>query len=127
MLHELLAEYLPKVERTIRSINQAYIERYSEEVLTPQRVNLRVRIRFNQGHLLEMHEAILVENGRLVHLDYRYHFQDNHNRLIFRYDGTPHFPDLPGFPHHRHLPDSVIPAVKPDIADAIQEAVDSIG
>nr|WP_253881088.1 MULTISPECIES: DUF6516 family protein [Microcystis] len=36
-------------------------------------------------------------------LDYRYHFQDEQNNLVFRYDSTPHFPNLSTFPHHKHL------------------------
>jgi Family of unknown function (DUF6516) len=44
----------------------------------------------------------------LPYIDYRYHFQDAQNNLIFRYDSTPHFPELHSFPHHKHLPDQVI-------------------
>jgi len=55
-------------------------------------------------------------------LDYRYHCQDEQNRLIFRYDSTPHFPDLPSFPHHKHLQDEVIASQKPDIYQVLQEA-----
>ena len=40
MLHELLAAYLERVERTIRKCRQVYAEHYVEEVLTPERINL---------------------------------------------------------------------------------------
>ena len=52
------------------------------------------------------------------------HFQDEKNRLIFRYDSTPHFPNLPNFPHHKHLPDEVISSQKPEIAQVLKEATD---
>jgi hypothetical protein len=42
--------------------------------------------------------------------------------VIFRYDSTPHFPDLPTFPHHKHLPHTVISADQPDIAHVFQAA-----
>ena len=58
-----------------------------EEVIT-ERVNLRIRLRFEQGHLLEINEAAIVEEDSLVLLDYRYHCQDGQNRLIFRYYST---------------------------------------
>ena len=122
MLHEILSDYLEKVTQAILQCSDAYVERYVEEILTPERVNLRIRLRFDQGHLLEINEAVVVEDNSLVSLDYRYHCQDENNRLIFRYDSTPHFPDLSSFPHHKHLPDTVIPSDKPEIDQLIKEA-----
>ena len=122
MLHEILSDYLEKVTQAILQCRDAYVERYVEEILTPERVNLRIRLRFDQGHLLEINEAVVVEDNSLVSLDYRYHCQDENNRLIFRYDSTPHFPDLSSFPHHKHLPDTVIPSDKPDIESLVEEA-----
>lgn len=122
MLPKLLADYLDRIEKAIVTLNDVYIERYEEEILTPQRVNLRVRVRFIKGHLLEINEAIVAEIDGLRWLDYRYHYQDEKNSLIFRYDSTPHFPDLPSFPHHKHLPEEVIASSKPDLFKVIKEA-----
>jgi hypothetical protein len=73
--------------------------------------------------LLEIHEAVIIDNQSLVHLDYRYHCQDEQNRLVFRYDCTPHFPDLASFPHHKHLPDAVIVSKRPEIGHVLQEVL----
>lgn len=105
------------------ALKDVYVERYVEEVLTPQRATLRIRVRFSEGQLLEINEAIVVEEEVLMWLDYRYHYQNQGNRLIFRYDSTPHFPDLPSFPHHKHLPDVVIACEKPDITEVLREAI----
>lgn len=69
---------------------------------------MRIRLRLNQTHLLEINEATTIADNQLEFLDYRYHFQDERNCLVFRYDSTPHFPNLSTFPHHKHLPDDVI-------------------
>ncbi len=124
MLHEILANYLDRVEQAVLSCSNAYVELYTEEILTPERANLRIRIRFNQGYLLEINEAAIVVEDRLSSLDYRYHYQDKQNCLIFRYDSTPHFPSLPSFPHHKHLPDTVIACEKPDIVQVLQEVME---
>ena len=124
MLHKTLDDYLARIDRAIMALEDAYIERYVEEVLTPKRATLRIRVRFTGGHLLEINEAIAVEADSLIWLDYRYHCQDEQNRLIFRYDSTPHFPDLSSFPHHKHLPDETIACLKPDISQVLQEAID---
>lgn len=127
MLHKVLAEYLDRVERAILQCHNAYVERYAEEILTSERAGLRIRIRFEQGHLLEINEAVVIVDDKLVPLDYRYHCQNEQNQLIFRYDSTPHFPDLPNFPHHKHLPNDVIASDQPDIEQVVREAIDASG
>lgn len=127
MLHEVLAAYLDRVERAILQCHNAYVERYTEEILTSERASLRIRLRFEQGHLLEINEAVVIVNDKLVPLDYRYHCQNEQNQVIFRYDNTPHFPDLPTFPHHKHLPNHVIASDKPDIEQVVREAMEASG
>lgn len=122
MPHELLSRYLGQVEAAVFQYPTAYVERYVAEILTPERANLRLRIRFESGCLLEINEAVVVVENQLTFLDYRYHCQDKNNQLLFRYDSTPHFPDLPTFPHHKHLPTDVIASEKPDITQVLQEA-----
>ena len=124
MSHDAIAAYLQRAERAVVGCQDAYVEHYLEESLTPERVNLRVRIRFNTGHLFEVSEAIIGDGDGLEFLDYRYHFQDENNNLIFRYDSTPHFPELSSFPHHKHLPAAVVPSDKPDIEQVFREIQD---
>ena len=122
MLHDLLSRYLEELEGAIRELEGAYVENYEEEILAANRANLRIRVRFQTGHLLELNEAAIVEAGHIRHLGYRYHFQDQENRLLFRYDNTPHFPDLNSFPDHKHLQNKVSPVEKPSILKVIEEA-----
>ncbi len=85
-------------------------------------MNLRIRVRFLSGYLLELNEAAIVEAGHIRHLGYRYHFQNSQNNLVFRYDNTPHFPEINSFPHHKHLKDNVVAVDKPSILKVIEEA-----
>jgi hypothetical protein len=121
MLHKKLENYLNAVESAILQCDNIYVERYTEEILTPERANLRIRLRFSQGYLLEIHEAVIINHQQLQHLDYRYHCQDAQNCLVFRYDCTPHFPNLVNFPHHKHLPDNVIDSERPEVSVVLQE------
>lgn len=122
MPHERLADYLAEIEGAVGTLVEGYVERYEEEILTPERVNLRLRIRFTSGYLLEVSEAVVVVGGALQTLGYRYHCQDGNQALAFRYDDTPHFPDLASYPHHKHLPDRVIVAAKPALMQVVAEA-----
>ncbi len=121
MLLEPLRKYLTEIESAVLLVEEAYIELYEEELLSPERINLRIRIRFNSGYLLELNEAVVIEYG-LEHLGYRYHFQNPENKLIFRYDNTPHFPNLETFPHHKHDMGTVSCSARPSIMDVLKEA-----
>ncbi|MFQ6113507.1 MAG: toxin TumE [bacterium] len=121
---DALTDYLAKVETSLQTLKNCHFEKYEEEILTPNRANLHVRVRFSKGHLLELNEAVIIDSGKLEHLSYRYHFQDENNTLIFRYDNTPHFPDIETFPYHKHLPNQVTSTKKPKIPDVLQEVKD---
>ena len=122
MLFDFLSQYLGDVEAAVRKLKGVYVERYEEEIVAANRVNLRIRVRFPSGYMLEVNEAVIGEAGHVRHLGYRYHFQDGQNNLVFRYDNTPHFPGLENFPHHKHLPDKVAAAEQPSILKVIEEA-----
>jgi len=83
MLLNHLSKYLESVERAIRKLEGAYVERYEEEILTVNRINLRIRIRFQTGHILELNEAIIGKKNQIMHIGYRYHFQDRNNSVVF--------------------------------------------
>ena len=55
-----MEDYLKEIELALLALNQVYVERYTEEILTPNRVNLRLRIRWYFGYLLEINEAVIV-------------------------------------------------------------------
>ena len=84
MLLNILSDYLNQIEQAVLMYSNVYVERYEEEILTPNRANIRIRLRFHQTHLLEINEAIVIADHQLQFLDYRYHFQNEHNHLIFR-------------------------------------------
>ena len=124
MSRKLIQAYLDETEELLLNCSNAYIEEYSAVILTTERANLRIRIGFAIRYLLAVSEAFVVVDNQIKYIDYRYHFQDEQNSLIFRYDSTPHFPNLSSFPHHKHLFDNVIACEKPHIADVLQEVME---
>jgi len=70
-----------------------------------------------------LNEAVIFQ-AKIEHLGYRYQFQDKNSDLVFRYDNTPHFPDLLNFPHHKHNPAGTEPSTSPSILAAIAEAAE---
>ena len=126
MSRDTLSGYIHEAREAARNCPNSSLERDEPELLHPTRANLRLRIRMDAGHLLEIGEALTVEDGSVAFLHYRYHFQDPNNVLIFRYDSSPHHRSLQTFPHHKHLPNAIMPSIKPTIQQVIQEALAAI-
>lgn len=127
MLHKLLQQYLDSVASEIDSLHSIYVEKYEEVILTPHRCNLRIRIRFVDQHLLEINEAAIIFNDRCQYLNYRYHFEDGHHTLIFRYDNSPHHQEVSSFPDHKHTINGVSETEKPSILELINEVKKILG
>src|SRR5919106_1722591 len=65
--------------------------------------HLRARLALADSSQLEFSEYVQRSpTGEIVVITYSYHWADTNNQLIKRWDNTPHFPDLPGFPDHIH-------------------------
>ena len=64
---------------------------------------LRARLALADGSQLEFSEYMQRSSaGEMVVITYSYHWVNANNQLIMRWDNTPHFPGLPGFPDHIH-------------------------
>ncbi|NUN65081.1 hypothetical protein HCU40_10020 [Pseudanabaena biceps] len=116
-------DYFDQVDRLLEAYPNVYVENYNATILSSERANLKLRLRFYFKYLFSISEALIVVDDQITVIDYRYHFQDGQNNLIFRYDNTPHFPNLSSFPHHKHLVDRAVSSDQPSIAMVIQEAI----
>jgi hypothetical protein len=82
---------------------------------------IRADIYFIDNSLLHFRE-LYVGRGKRQKQSYTYHYQRADGALIFRYDNSPHYPDLPTAPYHKHLADGkVVEANDPNIADILKE------
>lgn len=65
--------------------------------------HLRARLTLRDDSLLEFSEYVQRSpDGSIDVVTYSYHWTDAQGSLIRRWDNTPHFPTLPGAPHHVH-------------------------
>jgi len=116
-----LQDYLRQVREAIGTFPGAQVEGYRTELLTPSRANLRIRLRLPDDSFLEISEALVVQEGTLTWLSYRYHWQDATGRLILRYDNAPHHPEVESFPHHKHVEEKVAASERPALVKLIAE------
>jgi len=114
-------EYFDRVRQLFQNISDAQAERYEEHILSATRGNLRIRLRFSDKALLEISEAIVLVDRELRWLSYRYHYQDSSAELVFRYDNTPHHPEIATHPDHKHSGDQIVAGVHPSIEQLLEE------
>jgi Family of unknown function (DUF6516) len=119
---------------------EAYLDSIKERFVTDPIVTsfhvIRERSTWVDGHLrarLELADTSQLEfseymqrspTGEIVVITYSYHWADTNNQLIKRWDNTPHFPDLPGFPDHIH--DGATDQVKTGQSMSIFSVLDEI-
>ena len=112
---------LARLEDTLRSRSEIAIEDL-KTLSTDEHGNLDACVRFyDDSRLFVFEDSGYTEDGQIIQVEYSFHYQHADGILIFRYDNSPHFPDLPTFPAHKHTPDGVIPSVAPDLADVLRE------
>jgi Family of unknown function (DUF6516) len=119
---------------------KAYLEAIKERLVTDPMVTrfdvirerstlidgyLRARLELVDDSQLEFSEYMQRSpTGKIAVITYSYHWTDAANQLITRWDNTPHFPDLPGFPDHMH--DGATGEVRPGQPMSIFTALDAI-
>ncbi len=116
-----LQDYLRQVREVIATFPGAQVERHRAELLTTSRANLRIRLRLPDDSFLEISEALVVEEGAITWLSYRYHWQDASGRVILRYDNAPHHPEVESFPDHKHVENTVMASERPALPDLLAE------
>lgn len=97
------------------------MERFDARQLSALDGRIAGCLRFYDDSILEFREVFRVHNRGIRKIVYAYHYQWADGRRVFRYDNAPHFPDLPGFPEHKHEGDQVIPAPAPDLSEVLRE------
>jgi hypothetical protein len=65
--------------------------------------SLDLRLNFSEGHTFTASITIDVSDGDLTWVSYRFYLQDGAGRCVFRYDDSAHYPEMPTFPHHKHV------------------------
>jgi hypothetical protein len=122
-----LSHYLDRLYATIRSRHEIVVEGF--EIFDQSATALRtsevfMRLRFWDDSFLQVEEALVVRAFAIVKVRYNYHYQRADGTLVLRYDNAPHYPDLPGFPEHKHEGDDIVSAPAPDLSEVLREIDD---
>lgn len=98
-----IAEYLEAVAQRLLADQIVSSFQIVRERATPIDGHLRARLVLSDGSRLEFSEYVQrTLDDRIQVVTYSYHWSNSEGALIRRWDNTPHYPRLAGFPHHVH-------------------------
>jgi hypothetical protein len=99
-----ISEYLEGVKQRLLTdplVSSLAIVRERETAIDG---HMRARLVLSDGSRLEFSEYVQRKpEGQIEVVTYSYHWSDDEVKLIRRWDNTPHYPALAGFPHHIHV------------------------
>jgi hypothetical protein len=97
----------------------------SQDIHTEKRTTtegfLRGDVLYKDGSHLHFRELVTTDPSVQL-ISYTYHYMSADGTLIFRYDDSDHFPNLPTAPHHKHIGQyDVIASSVPDLKSVLEE------
>ncbi|MBI4631452.1 MAG: hypothetical protein HZB17_05825 [Chloroflexi bacterium] len=87
---------------------------------------IRGEARFVDRSRLNFSELVADIQTAIVRTMYSFHYQNSKDELIFRYDDTPHHPEVTSFPHHKHSGESVVSTEPPTLETVLKEITATI-
>ena len=113
----MIQDYFQKVEQRLSESEIIADKRVDYSEFSEDEGMLRGRLLFIDGSVLEFMEYLSKEER----LKYRFHLMDEDGKMVFRYDNAPHH-NVSTFPHHKHLPGSVVESESKGIIPVLDEA-----
>ncbi|MBC8182098.1 hypothetical protein H8E88_13360 [candidate division KSB1 bacterium] len=77
---------------------------------------IKIKAKLNNSTTLYIRELIQPDNCK-----YSYHWQNENNEMILRWDNAPHFPSVSTFPHHLHRGNEVTSSYRVFIEEVLSE------
>ncbi len=96
----MIETYLIEIEETIREFPNVRFVSLTKKIYNATQGYIGGSIVFENSHRLDFVE---VKNTDVQQkLKYRYHYMNENQVMIFRYDNAPHHVEVSTFPHHKH-------------------------
>lgn len=126
-----LDDYLQDVVNVFASITPfaEFVEDPIINVFVNELGILTFGMKFVDNSLLYFAATVDLSPGYPTYVNYSIHYQSGLGHCIFRYDNTPHHPNLAPFPQHKHVGkeerpvDGALPSVR-QIAREIQDMLE---
>lgn len=111
----MIRDYFSEVEKKLEEIKWLIKKKTIEFNLVSEEMGIiKGKIVFVNNNGLDFRELVSEE-----HTDYRFHFMNGDNRLIYRWDSAPHHKEIASFPFHLHTPEGVMECDRVNLIEVI--------
>ena len=115
----MIETYFWQIEKTINEFPNIRFSSLTKKIYNATQGYISGSITFDNEHRLDFVE---VKNTDIEpKIKYRYHYMDENNKMIFRYDNAPHHSEVQTFPHHKHELDEISSSKEPNLYDVLLE------
>ena len=122
-----LTEYAERIRAQILQTPNVLFHSLAYDDRPPTAGLVKGVITFADGSQFHFKEFLSL-TGLVTRLKYAYHYASASGALIFRYDNAldAAAKHLASYPHHKHLPERIVPSESPLLDQALTEAARSI-
>ena len=96
----MIEAYFTEIEQTIQEFPHIRFLSLTKKIYNATQGYISGSIIFENSHRLDFVEVKNTDYQNKV--KYRYHYMNEHQQIIFRYDNAPHHANVSTFPHHKH-------------------------
>ncbi|MBE9196619.1 hypothetical protein IQ219_15190 [Synechocystis sp. LEGE 06083] len=115
----MIQRYFSEIEKIISEFPNIRFYTLTQKVYNNCQGCISGSIVFDNNHRLDFVE---VKNTDLEHkIKYRYHYMDDRQEIIFRYDNAPHHNHILTFPHHKHENNQIKLSNEPNLDEILLE------
>lgn len=115
----MIVVYFAQVERVIEAFPHIRTYELQKKIYNAKQGFISGQIIFDNEVRLDFVEV--KDTDVESKLKYRYHCMDANNETIFRYDNTPHHPEITSYPHHQHKGLAIYESSEPSLEDVLLE------
>jgi hypothetical protein len=101
----MIEAYFIEIEQTIREFPNVRFVSLTKKIYNATQGYVGGSIIFENNHRLDFVEVKNIDFQQKI--KYRYHYMDENQVMIFRYDNAPHHVEVSTFPHHKHEGDDI--------------------
>jgi len=118
-----VAEYFERIKDSLFALPFVADFKILKQVDRSKNGHIRARAILTDNSQLEFSEFVEQNaDDEIQVVTYSYHWSDENDTHLRRWDNTPHFPKLKNFPHHIHASDEKVISGKPiDIFGILDE------
>lgn len=115
----MIEKYFWQIEKTIEEFPDIIFSSITKKIYSHTQGYIGGSIIFDNQHRLDFIEV--KNTDREQKIKYRYHYMNENQEMLFRYDNAPHHREIETFPHHKHELNRVSVAKEPNLYNILLE------